>query len=169
MAVSFPLQCVRYSRYGRSRDAPPGAGDRSDQNAIRTVGLGATCGRLLSGRRREKAVCNMASDMHINLFHVTALVARPPAATRRDARLVASNQLYDSILSLRVTAPGEHRGSDGIEEYLTRLQWKGNRTFFDGFDVYWQILNTALPTGFQTDGLRRLASFWRDTGGNFAV
>jgi serine/threonine protein kinase len=90
-------------------------------------------------------------NVQINLNHVTAMVHGGLAllTNSEDApyQLVTEINCVDSILASSASVPlVEQRGSDSIDEYFTRLQWSGNRDFFDGFEVFWQILNTAGQT-----------------------
>ncbi len=89
--------------------------------------------------------------IQLNLRHITAMMHGGLALTTNslDApyQLVTEFNCDDSILASNAKVPlVEQRGSDNVEQYETRLQWSGKRDFFDGFEVFWQILNTATQT-----------------------
>jgi serine/threonine-protein kinase len=104
--------------------------------------------------------------VQLNLRHVTAMMRAGLAllTNREDApyQLLTEINCDDSIfVSTAKPAFVEQRGSDRIEDYATRLQWSGDHDFFDGFEVFWQILNTAAETGSRQHRFEDWQDLWR--------
>jgi serine/threonine-protein kinase len=105
---------------------------------------------------------------HVQLYlnHVTAMVKSGLAlmTNREDApyQVLTEINCDNSIVASTAKPPLiEQRGSDSIQEYLTRLQWSGDHDFFDGFDIFWQILNTASETNSKQQRFDDWQNFWR--------
>jgi hypothetical protein len=84
--------------------------------------------------------------VQIILRHVTAMCADGLVLLTNSQdepfQLYAKLNCSDSILASRGHAPlVEQRGPDTAEQYQGRLQWSGQRGFFDGVDVFWRIVN----------------------------
>jgi hypothetical protein len=104
--------------------------------------------------------------VQLNLRHVTAMIRGGLAllTNREDApyQLLTEINCDDSIfVSMTKPALIEQRGSDRIEEYATRLQWSGDHDFFDGFEVFWKILNTAAETRSRQHRFEDWQDLWR--------
>src|SRR5262249_42037084 len=84
-----------------------------------------------------------------NLQHVTAAVGGGliMLTNSQDApyQMLTELTCTDTIVVSSAKPPlVEQRGPDRIDEYLARLQWSGQRDFFNGVSVFWQIANTSL-------------------------
>jgi serine/threonine-protein kinase len=113
-------------------------------------GLLATSERLLvaAGGPAEP---RQAGYVQINLRHVTAVFRGGLAllTNSEDApyQLVTEFQCSDSILASTSNGPLiEQRGSNSLDDYRARLQWSGDRNFFDGVEVFWKIVTGATQT-----------------------
>jgi serine/threonine-protein kinase len=110
-------------------------------------GLLATSERLLVSTGGPSQARQVGA-LQINLRHVTAVVQSGLALLTNSEdspyMLVTEISCDDCILATSGAAPlVEQRGSDSIEEFLTRFQWSGSRDFFVGFDVFWRIIDTT--------------------------
>jgi serine/threonine protein kinase len=127
-------------------------------------GLLATSERLLiasGGPSQPRQV----GHVQINLRHVTAMLQNGLAllTNSEDApyQLLTEIHCDDSIFASSTKPPLiEQRGSDRVEEFVGRLQWSGDRDFFDGFDVFWQIANTSQDIGSKQQHFEEWQSFW---------
>ena len=125
-------------------------------------GLLATSERLLAAAGGPSQPRQLG-QVQINLRHVTAAVHAGLAllTNSEDAPYQLPTQLNctDSIVLATANAPLiEQRGSDDIDEYLGRCEWSGDRDFFSGFEIFWQIVNT----GGQTASKEMRFSDWRE-------
>jgi eukaryotic-like serine/threonine-protein kinase len=127
-------------------------------------GLLATSERLLiaSGGPSQP---RQLGHIQINLRHVTAMLQNGLAllTNSEDAPYQLLTEIHsdDSIFASATKPPlVEQRGSDRVEEFLDRVQWSGDRDFFDGFDVFWQISNTTQDTGSKQQHFEEWQSFW---------
>ncbi len=89
--------------------------------------------------------------MQINLAHVTAIVQSGLAliSNSEDApwQMTTEFDCRDSIFVTQSKAPLlEQRGPNTAEEYRARVQWSGERQYYDGFDVYWKIVTGSMQT-----------------------
>jgi len=130
-----------------------------------TNGLLATSERFLvaaGGPTRPHA----AGLIQINLRHVTA-------ATQRGLALLANSQdapyllplewnCDDCVFLTRANAPLiEQRGSDLLDESVRRLQWRANRDYFDGFDVFWRIAAGLGQSPLREQRFDEWQEYWR--------
>ena len=104
--------------------------------------------------------------MQINLRHVTAVVQSGLVllTNSEDApyQLLTEINCNDCIIVSTAGPPlVEQRGSDSIEEYQARFEWSGDHDFFDGFDVFWQILNTGAGTSSKQLRFEAWQEAWR--------
>ena len=104
--------------------------------------------------------------VQLNLRHVTAMIHGGLAllTNREDApyQLLTEINCDDSIFVTTARAAlVEQRGADRVDEYATRLQWSGDHDFFDGFDVFWRILNTANETASKQLRFEGWQNLWR--------
>ncbi len=89
--------------------------------------------------------------MQINLTHVTAIVQSGLAliSNSEDApwQMTTEFDCRDSIFVTQSNAPLlEQLGPNTAEEYRARVQWSGERQYYDGFDVYWKIVTGSMQT-----------------------
>lgn len=113
-------------------------------------GLLATSERLLVATGRPFQP-KPHGQVQINLRHVTAMVHGGLAllSNSEDAPYQLPTEIHcsDSVFVSTARPPLiEQRGSDDFEEYASLLRWSGGPDFFDGFDVFWQIVTTASQT-----------------------
>jgi serine/threonine-protein kinase len=104
--------------------------------------------------------------IQLNLRHLTAMIRGGLAllTNREDApyQLLTEIGADDSIfVSTARPALVEQRGSDRVDEYTARLQWSGDHDFFDGFDVFWRINNTAAGTNPRQHRFDDWQDLWR--------
>jgi serine/threonine-protein kinase len=106
----------------------------------------------------------------LTLRHVTAMVAGGLVllTNSQEAPYQVSTQITcdDCIIASAGKAPlVEQRGSDSIDQYLTRFEWHGQRNFFDGFDVFWRIMNSTGQTGSKQLDFDQWNELWRGQSG----
>ena len=128
-------------------------------------GLLATSERLLTAIGGAIKPHELVRPVEINLRHVTAAVQRGFAAL--DNSIDAPYQLLtrvtatDCILLSTGHAPlVEQIGSDDIDEFMGRVEWNGERDYFDGFEVFWHIEKSTNPTASKTMAFDEWAAFW---------
>jgi serine/threonine-protein kinase len=140
-------------------------------------GLLATSERLLvaegsSVQPRQEA------RAEVNLRHVTAMVGGLVLMTNSQEephQLVVDLRCHDCILATSGTAAlVEQRGSAGIDEFLARFLWSGDSNYFQGFNTFWQVMNSAGPTGSKQLNFDQWRERWQFTsthqfGGQDAV
>ena len=103
--------------------------------------------------------------VQINLRHVTAMLRAGLAllTNSEDAPYQLSTDINcgDSILASAAGSPlVEQRGSDSVEEYLSRLQWSGDHDFFDGVDIFWRIVDAATQISSKQADFDQWQQFW---------
>ena len=128
-------------------------------------GLLATSERLLTASGGPSQPRQLG-HVQINLRHVTARVHGGLAllSNSEDApyQLLTEIKADDSICVSAFKPPLiEQRGSDRIEEYLTRFQWSGDHDYFDGFETFWQIVNTSSDATSRQLHFEEWQDFWR--------
>ncbi len=108
----------------------------------------ATSERLLSvggGAQPQQT-----GPIEISLQHVTALT-RSGLAMINDGLMPAAPtpvefKCSDSILALPAAAAApliEQRHNDRLADYHSRLQWTGDRDFYQGYEIFWKIVGNA--------------------------
>jgi hypothetical protein len=130
-------------------------------------GLLATSERLLVAAGGPSQPRQLG-HIELHLSHLTAMLHNGLAllTNSEDApyQLLTEIDCVDSILVSTAKPPlVEQRGSDSIEEYLTRLQWHGERDFFGGFGSFWQITNNAEATDSKQMSFADWQQFWGDS------
>ncbi|MEX0678348.1 MAG: serine/threonine-protein kinase [Pirellulales bacterium] len=103
----------------------------------------------------------------LTLNHVTAMVAGGLVLLTNSEeapyQLMTEVTCDDCILAAAGKPPlVEQRGSDGIDEYQTRFEWRGQHDYFDGFDVFWLIMNSAGQTGSKQLDFNEWKQLWQD-------
>ncbi|MCE9554087.1 MAG: protein kinase, partial [Planctomycetes bacterium] len=138
-------------------------------NALHSVslqwenGLLATNESLLDLRGTDLAL-PATTQVQINLQHVTARMRRGMCriTTREDERYLPLLRINctDCILMTDGSPLIDQRGDEPAEEQQKSLLWKGNRNFYEGIEVFWQVdgPRTAGPTKFDW-------AAWRDHWG----
>ncbi len=127
-------------------------------------GLLATSERLLSVAGGS-TLPRQAGHVQIDLVHVTAAVHGGLAllANSEEApyQLTTEIKCSDSILVGPASAAViQQKGIDSVEAFRKRLQWTGHRNVYEGFDVFWTIVNpvaSAEPVQLDFDELDKLA------------
>jgi serine/threonine-protein kinase len=127
-------------------------------------GLLATSERLLAASGVPTAP-RQVGDVQITLRHVTAMCAGGLALLTNSQdepyQLYAKIHCTDSIVASRGNAPlVEQRGPDSVEQYQARVQWSGQRGFFDGVDVFWRIENGTTQTRSREMNFDEWRAFW---------
>jgi hypothetical protein len=107
----------------------------------------------------------------VTLRHVTAMVAAGLVLLTNSEespyQLMTQVRCDDCILVARGRPPlVEQRGSDRIDQYQTRFQWSGDNDYFDGFDVFWRIMNAAGQSGAKQLGFDEWNLLWQGTSRN---
>ena len=126
-------------------------------------GLLVTNESLLDLRGADQSLSE-TTQVQINLQHVTARMRRGMCriATREDERFLPLVRINctDCILMTDGAPLIDQRGDEPAEDQQKSLQWKGNRNFYEGIDVFWQVdgPRTAGPTQFDW-------AAWRDHWG----
>ncbi len=90
--------------------------------------------------------------VEVVLRHVTAMVGSGLVlmtnSEEEPYQVVVDMRASDCIIATRGSAPLiEQRGSAGIEEFLARFQWSADSVYFQGFNTFWQVMNSAGPGG----------------------
>jgi hypothetical protein len=134
-------------------------------------GLLATSERLLVAAGGPTAP-RQVGDVQINLSHVTAMCGDGLALLTNSQdepyQLYAKFNCSDSILASRGSAPlVEQRGPDSVEQYQDRMQWSGERGYFDGLDVFWRIVNGTTQAKSRELSFDQWRAFW--TGPNTSL
>jgi hypothetical protein len=77
-------------------------------------------------------------------------------------QMVVDLRCQDCILATTGSAAAvEQRGSAGIEEFSSRFQWGGDNNYFAGFGTFWQIMNSAGPSGSKQFNFDEWKERWR--------
>ncbi|HEX5447003.1 MAG TPA: protein kinase [Pirellulales bacterium] len=102
----------------------------------------------------------------LTLRHVTAMVASGLALLTNSVEApyqpMTQIRCDDCIIAAKNRAPlVEQRGSDRIDQYQTRFQWSGDHNFFDGFDVFWQIMNASGQSGSKQLDFEQWCQLWQ--------
>ena len=114
-------------------------------------GLLATSQSLLEMAGADQAIPATA-QLQIDLQHVTARMRRGMCriVTREDQHYLPQVRINctDCILLTDGAPLIDQRGDESVEEQQKALLWKGNRNFYEGIEVFWQIdgPRTAGPT-----------------------
>ncbi len=101
------------------------------------------------------------------LRHVTAIVGGGLVLLTNSRetpyQLSTSIECDDCILATTGSVPLiEQRGSDTIDEYIERFTWSGDHNYFEGFDVFWQIMNPTGQTGSRQFDFERWQDHWQE-------
>jgi hypothetical protein len=92
------------------------------------------------------------TTVEIVLRHVTAMVGGGlvlmTSSDEEPYQVVVDVRAADSVIATTGSAPlVEQRGSAGIEEFQARFRWSADGVYFQGFNNFWQIMNSAGPGG----------------------
>jgi serine/threonine-protein kinase len=113
-------------------------------------GLLATSQRLFAA---EGSSVQPKQEVHaeLNLRHVTAMVNGLILMTNSQEephQLVVDLRCHDCILATTGSTPlVEQRGSAGIDEFLARFYWSGDSDYFQGFNIFQQVMNPSGQAG----------------------
>jgi hypothetical protein len=127
-------------------------------------GLLATTERLLASEGGQFAPREYGT-MQVDLRHVTAYVGGGLCrlATRDDEpyQLDADIRCLDSILIGSGTAPLiEHVGVDLGPGFQERLEWNGDRNFYESFTVFWKIGHAGAFDEVRAFNRREWQDYW---------
>jgi hypothetical protein len=136
-------------------------------------GLLATSERLLVAAGGPSQSRQLGHNQ-LYLSHLTAMLHNGLAllTNSEDApyQLLTEIDCADSILVSTARPPlVEQRGSDSIEEYLTRLQWHGQRDWFAGFGAFWQIDINAEAAGSKQMSFADWQQRWGESRSHLAT
>jgi serine/threonine-protein kinase len=121
-------------------------------------------GSALQPRREARA--------ELALRHVTAMVGVGLALLTNSEeaphQLMTQIRCDDCVIAGGKGRPPliEQRGSDGIDSYQARFQWRGAHNYFDGFDVYWRIMNSSGQSGSKQVDFDEWNQLWGGPAGN---
>jgi hypothetical protein len=138
-----------------------------DLQAVRLAwenGVLATSERLFSAEG-SALVPQKERAADLTLRHVTAMVGSGLVllvnSVEAPYQLMTRVACDDCILATRGKAPlVAQRGSDEIETYQKRFEWRGDHNYFDGFEVFREIMNAAGQIGSKKVDFADWKSFW---------
>ncbi len=108
------------------------------------------------------------------LQHVTASVGSGLVlltnSREEPYQLATDLRCDDCLITTTGAAPlVEQRGSATVDEFMALFQWRGDNDYFDGFDVFWQIMSSAGQTGAREFNFAQWQARWQfDSRSQFA-
>lgn len=111
------------------------------------------------------------TSVEVVLRHVTAMVGGGlvlmTSSDEEPYQVVVDVRASDSIIATTGSAPlVEQRGSAGIEEFQARFRWSADSVYFQGFNNFWQIVNSAGPGGAKQLSFDDWRDWWRFSSRN---
>lgn len=103
----------------------------------------------------------------LTLDHVTVMTGAGLVlltnSQEKPYQLLTDVTCNDCILATPRRAPlVEQRGPDRIDDYQARFTWNGRHNYFDGFDVFWLIMNSTGQSGSLQLGFDDWQRAWGD-------
>jgi len=111
------------------------------------------------------------TTVEVVLRHVTAMVGGGlvlmSSSDEEPYQVVVDVRASDSVIATTGSAPlVEQRGPAGLEEFQARFRWSADSVYFQGFNNFWQIMNSAGPGGAKQLSFDDWREWWRFSSRN---